>query len=99
MSYYFIAQIKIHNQKDYQEYTDKVSATVTKYKGQYLVVDANSTIIEGPLDNSRCVIITFPTKNDFENWYHSREYQDILPIRLSSADNKSILVKGLNEIK
>jgi len=99
MSYYFIAQISIQNEKEYKEYTDKVSATVAKYHGKYLAVDSDPTIIEGPPDKSRCVIIDFPTKNDFEKWYHSQEYQEILSIRLNNAKCQTILVKGLNEIK
>lgn len=95
MNYYFIAQINIHNKEEYKKYTDKVQNTVTNYNGRYLVVDANPEIIEGQFDNSRCVIIGFPTKDDFNNWYNSKEYQEILPIRLNAADSNSILVKSL----
>ena len=99
MSYYFIVQISIQDEIEYQKYTDKVTETILKYKGKYLAVDTNPAIIEGQFDYSRCVIITFPTKNDFESWYNSKEYQEILPNRLEAANCTAILIKGLTEIK
>ena len=99
MSYYFIAHIQIHNEIEYKKYTDKVTSTVTNFNGEYLAVDTDPAIIEGQSYSERCVIISFPTKNDFENWYNSKEYQNILPIRLNSANCRSILVRGISQLK
>jgi len=41
-------------------------------------------------------LIRFNNKNDFDEWYNSKDYQDILKHRLKAADCDTILVKGLN---
>jgi uncharacterized protein (DUF1330 family) len=96
MSFYFIAQIKIYDDNEYQKYLDKTEEIFKKYKGQYLSIDNNPQIIEGQWDYTRTVLIRFKTSIDFDNWYNSLEYQAILKHRLNAADCDTILVKGLD---
>lgn len=100
MSYYFIAQIKIINEKEYKKYTDKVSDVVAKYNGTYQAVDTNPVVLEGQWDYGRCVIIEFNSKEDFEHWYNSQEYRKILSVRVKASQSIALLVKGLeNKMK
>jgi uncharacterized protein (DUF1330 family) len=96
MSYYFIAQIKINNEKEYQKYIDKTGEIFKKYHGEYLSVDNNPLLLEGKWDYTRSVLIKFPDLKDFEKWYNSDEYQNILKYRLKAADCDTILIKGLD---
>ena len=96
MSYYFIAQINIKNDIEYQKYIDKAGDIFKKYKGEYLAVDNNPIILEGKWDYTRTVIIRFESKNDFDTWYKSKDYQKILKHRIKAADCDTILVKGLD---
>ena len=95
MSYYFLAQIKINDEAEYQKYIDKAGAIFKKYKGEYLSVDNEPLLLEGEWDYTRSVLIRFDSKNDFMNWYHSDEYQEILAHRLNAANCDTILIKGL----
>ena len=47
MKHYFIEQRKITEPSEYQKYIDSVSEFFSKYKGEYLAVDENPTILEG----------------------------------------------------
>lgn len=96
MSYYFIAQIRIKDNNEYQKYLDKAGEIFKKFKGKYLSVDNNPQILEGDWNYTRTVLIRFINKNDFNEWYKSREYQYILKHRLNAADCDTILVKGLD---
>ena len=96
MSYYFIAQIRIKDEIEYQKYLDNADNIFRKYKGEYLSVDNNPQIVEGSWNYTRTVLIRFNNKNDFDEWYNSKDYQDILKHRLKAADCDTILVKGLN---
>ncbi len=96
MNYYFIAQIKINDDKEYQKYLDKAGEIFKKYNGKYLSVDNNPLILEGRWDYTRTVLIKFESIEDFNNWYKSDDYQRILKHRLKAADCDSILVKGLD---
>ncbi|NLD49766.1 MAG: DUF1330 domain-containing protein [Clostridiaceae bacterium] len=96
MSYFFIAQIKIRDDKEYQKYIDKAGEIFKKYNGEYLSVDNNPTILEGNWNYTRTVLIKFQDLNDFNEWYNSKEYREILKHRLLGADCDSILIKGLD---
>lgn len=95
MSYYFIAQIKINDVNEYQKYIDKAGSIFKKYKGKYLAIDNEPIILEGNWDYTRTVLITFESKNDFDDWYNSDEYKNIIAHRLRAADCDTILVKAL----
>ncbi|MBK7625775.1 MAG: DUF1330 domain-containing protein [Bacteroidales bacterium] len=95
MEYYFIANIRINNPEEYQKYLDKVDEVSEMYDIEYLAVDEAPQILEGNWKYTKSVLIKFSSKEEFERWYYSREYQDILKHRLRSADCDTILVKGL----
>jgi uncharacterized protein (DUF1330 family) len=94
MSYFFIANIKIHDPEAYQKYIAGASEIFQKYNGTYLAVDNQPEVLEGEWNYTRCVIIGFESKHDFEAWYHSKEYQEILKHRLAGAQCDTILVEG-----
>jgi len=94
MSFYFVANIKIEDQLGYAKYVNNVDEVFSKFNGKYLVVDDNPKILEGNWNYTRVVIIEFETETDFNHWYNSKEYQEILKYRLVSSSSDSILVKG-----
>ena len=98
MSYYFVAQIRIKDEIDYQKYIDKAGTIFKKYNGTYLSVDNEPIVLEGKWDYTRTVLIEFKSKKDFEDWYNSDEYKEILALRLKAADCDTLLVKGLTQV-
>ncbi|MCK5147109.1 DUF1330 domain-containing protein [bacterium] len=95
MSYYFIAQIKIYDESEYQKYLDKSESIFSKFNGEYLSVDNGPIILEGKWDYTRTVLIKFKSKSNFDDWYNSVEYQKILKHRLNAANCDTLLIKGL----
>ncbi len=94
MSYYFVAQIEIHDEKEYQKYLKDVDAVFSKFDGKYLALDEKPIILEGSRPCGRVALIEFPNEEGFKRWYESSEYQAILKYRLKAAACNSILVKG-----
>jgi len=94
MSVYFIAQIQITDEEDYQKYLDSSHEVFKCFKGKYLAVDDSPMCLEGFWDNARVVLIEFPAKEDFKTWYYSDEYQHIIKHRLKGAMCNSILISG-----
>ncbi len=94
MSVYFLAQINITDEKQYQRYLDRCDDIFSKYNGKYLSVDPDPDKLEGEWDYTRTVLIQFQTKIEFDDWYHSKSYQEILKFRLSGATCDSILIHG-----
>lgn len=96
MSCYFLAQIVINDQEEYQKYIEKAVDIFSRYKGKYLAVDDNPEFLEGNGESRRIVLIQFPDEYELKRWYNSEEYQRILKHRLKAADCTTFLVNGLN---
>jgi uncharacterized protein (DUF1330 family) len=96
MTHYFVAQIRIHDQNEYNKYLDKFDEIFSRYNGEYLAIDETPSLLEGNWNYSKSVLIKFSSKREFEDWYFSKEYQKILKHRLNSAACDTILLKGLD---
>ncbi|MCL1812958.1 MAG: DUF1330 domain-containing protein [Treponema sp.] len=92
MSAYFIANIRIYKPDEFDKYLEKVDLVLKKFNGKYLCVDSNPERIEGKWDYSRLVLLEFQDKKSLKEWYNSKEYQEILKLRLSSAECDTIIV-------
>jgi uncharacterized protein (DUF1330 family) len=95
MTHYFAAQIKINDPAEYEKYLDKFDDIFSKYKGEYLAIDESPILIEGDWDYTKSVLIKFNSKQDFEEWYYSNEYQKILKHRLIASKCDTILIEGV----
>jgi uncharacterized protein (DUF1330 family) len=94
MDHFFIAQIKINDQNEYEKYIERVDEVFNKFNGEYLAVEDSPKILEGNWKYTRTVLIKFESDEEFNKWYYSDEYQKILKHRLNAADCDSILIKG-----
>ena len=97
MSYYFIAQITIKDEDEYKKYINRSDEIFAKYHGKYLAVDNTPKLLEGSWSHTRIVLISFPSENDFNDWYNSYDYQEILKFRLKAANCDTLLIKGLDK--
>lgn len=97
MSCFFMAQIKIHDEEEYQKYLNEVDDVFSKFNGTYLATDTNPAVLEGTWEYSRVILIQFQKESDLRHWYESPEYQSILKYRLKAANCDSILIKGNDE--
>ena len=96
MSSYFVAQIKINNNEEYEKYIKAANMVFSKYKGEYLAVDNDPEILEGKWNYSRIVLIKFSNNEELKKWYNSKDYQKILKYRLSAAHCDTIIVNSKN---
>ena len=94
MSVYFMASILITNEQEYQVYLDRSEEIFARYKGSYLAVDNSPEVLEGEWKYSRAVLIHFDSQEDFDSWYRSDEYQEILKYRLAASECDTILIQG-----
>jgi uncharacterized protein (DUF1330 family) len=95
MKHYFVAQIKIHDPVEYGKYLENFDDIFTRFKGEYLAIDEFPTLLEGNWDYTKSVLVQFNSKRDFEEWYYSEDYQNILKHRLNAAKCDTILLEGV----
>ena len=65
----------ISNEEKLKEYAVKAKAAVEKYKGKFLIRGGKSINNEGE-KSPRTVVIEFPSYNEANSFYNSKEYQE-----------------------
>jgi uncharacterized protein (DUF1330 family) len=91
---YIVGQVTVHNPEGYSQYSQHVPGTLAKHGGKYLVRGGECTQLEGVSQGDRRVVIEFPSRQAAEAWYHSPEYQAILPHRKANSEGHISLVDG-----
>ena len=94
MTAYVIAQIEVKDPEAYKLYTARTPAAIEQFGGRFIVRGGNPEVIEGSLPGSRVVVIEFADRAAAERFYHSAEYQEILPLRLKAASGALCIVEG-----
>jgi uncharacterized protein (DUF1330 family) len=96
VSTYFIAELEVTNPAGYEPYRAAVPATIAQYGGRYLTRGAAAELVEGGPEPKRVVILEFADAAAVKRWYHSPEYQKILPIRLANSTGRAFIVDGVS---
>ena len=95
MPAYIIAHLKITNPQEFEAYREAVPAVVAAHGGRYLVRGGGVETLEGDWTVPRLIILEFPNKVAAQGFYHSADYQKILPLRLDNAEGAVVIVEGV----
>jgi len=95
MPAYFVVELEITNSTAMEPYRAAVPATIAQYGGRYLTRGGATELIEGALEPKRIVILEFADTAAVKRWYHSPEYQKILPLRLANSTSRAFIVEGV----
>jgi uncharacterized protein (DUF1330 family) len=95
MPAYFVAELEVTNPAGYEPYRAAVPGTIAQYGGRYLSRGAATELLEGGPEPKRIVILEFADAAAVKRWYHSPEYQKILPIRLANSSSRAFIVEGV----
>ena len=95
MSVYIIARFKIHDRGEYDKYSAGFSEVFKKFDGTMLSVDEAPMVLAGDWDDTRSVIIEFPSKESALAWITSYDYQAIAKHLNAVITVNSILVQGI----
>ena len=85
----------INNQIALKNYADKAKIAVEKYKGKFLIRGGKRITTEGE-ESPRTIVIEFPTFEETEKFFYSKEYQEAKSFRNGKADFNGIIVEGFN---
>ena len=83
----------ISNEEKLKEYAIKARVAVEKYKGKFLIRGGKSINNEGE-KSPRTVIIEFPSYDEANSFYNSKEYQDAHSILKGYAVRQHQTVEG-----
>lgn len=94
MSVYVLAQLSIHDRDTYDRYASRFLDVLSRYDGHLLAADEAPTVLEGPWDHQKVVLLEFPGREEMEAWSGSTEYLDIAKDRLAATTGCVLLVAG-----
>ena len=83
----------ISNEEKLKEYAIKARTAVEKYKGKFLIRGGRSISNEGE-KSPRTVVIEFPSYDEANSFYNSKEYQNAHDILKGYADRQHQTIEG-----
>jgi uncharacterized protein (DUF1330 family) len=90
---YIIGHVTVHDAEAYKDYVAQNSPVLAAYGGKPLVRGGTSETPEGP-QFTRHVCFEYPDYASAKAAYYSKEYQEIMKIRIINADSMIVLVEG-----
>ncbi len=94
MAAYVIGDIEVTDPAAFQEYRNRVGATVEQYGGRFVVRGGRVDLKEGDWQPHRLLMVEFPSLEQAERWYNSSEYKPLIAIREKAARTQMIIVEG-----
>ena len=83
----------ITSEEKLKEYAVKAKSAVEKYKGKFIVRGGKATTNEGE-KSPRTVVIEFPSYNDANSFYNSKEYQEAHDVLKGHAERHHQTIEG-----
>ena len=84
----------ISNEEKLKEYAVKARTAVEKYKGKFLIRGGKATTNEGD-SSPRTVVIEFPSYNEANDFYQSKEYQEAHTILKDHVLRQFQIIEGV----
>ena len=95
MTVYLIGDVEVLDKVAYEEYRQKVPATIAAYGGRYIARGGATEVLEGGWVPKRCVLIEFPSMAKLKAWWESPEYVPLRAIRQRATRPNLIVTEGL----
>ncbi|HET6185062.1 MAG TPA: DUF1330 domain-containing protein [Acetobacteraceae bacterium] len=91
---YILAEVEVTDPGLFNQYREKVMATVQAYGGRFVTRGGEPERLEGDRHPHRIVLLEFDSRERAREWYFSEQYQKILPLRLRSSNAHVVLLTG-----
>jgi len=95
MAAYVIANVEVIDSTGYEEYRQKVPATIAAYGGRYIARGGATEVLEGTWSPGRCVLLEFPSMAQLKAWWASPEYLPLRAIRERTAKSVLVVTEGI----
>ncbi|UCD66427.1 MAG: DUF1330 domain-containing protein [Deltaproteobacteria bacterium] len=86
MAAYLIGHITVKDAELWDRYVEGVQKSLQPYEAQIIFRGKQAKVLTGEHTYENTVVIQFPEQEILQNWYYSKKYQDLIPIRDKAAD-------------
>jgi uncharacterized protein (DUF1330 family) len=98
MPAYILARIEVTDPMRYKEYTDRTPPVLAEHGGRFLVRGGPVTVLEGPDEKRRLVVIEFPSVEKAKAFFKSPGYDAAKQFRIGAARAEFLVVEGVPEV-
>ena len=95
MSAYLFANVEVTDAAGYEQYRQRVSATIEAHGGRFVVRGGATEVLEGDWTPKRLVILEFADMAQLKAWYQSPEYRPLIELRQRTAKSTLVAVEGV----
>ena len=95
MAAYVIADVKVEDPVEYEDYKKMVPATIAAYGGRFIARGGQTEVLEGEWRPNRVVIIEFESVERAKEWWSSEEYRAARELRQRTSTGSLIVVEGI----
>ncbi len=92
---YIIANVRVTNPQQYEEYKKLSSAAMLAHGAQVCVRGGTSEVLEGDWQPDRIVVLKFPSVEKAKAFYASTEYAKARAARKDAAIMRMVVVEGV----
>ena len=85
MAAYLIGHITVKDPELWEKYVEGVGKSLEPYKAEIVFRGRRSKVLAGEHTHANTVVIQFPDQEILQDWYYSKEYQELIPIRDKAA--------------
>jgi uncharacterized protein (DUF1330 family) len=86
MAAYLIGHITVKDAELWEKYVEGVGKSLEPYKAEIIFRGKRLKVLAGEHLHANTVVIQFPDQKYLLDWYNSKQYQDLIPIRDKAAD-------------
>ncbi|MEM7781270.1 MAG: DUF1330 domain-containing protein [Pseudomonadota bacterium] len=98
--YYLFASLAIDDMEAFQgEYGAPVFPQLMAAGAEVLAATADAEPHEGNYGNTWSVLIKFPSRDAFETWFGSSEYEPLIAVRQKLTDTEKSLLLGMPAVE
>jgi len=95
MKAYIIADVRITDPTQYEEYKKLTPGSLLPYGGKFVVRGGQTETLEGDWNPGRLVVLEFPSAEQAKAWWNSAEYAPAKALRQAASISRLILAEGM----
>jgi uncharacterized protein (DUF1330 family) len=93
---YIVAVLDIRDREGFEDYRQRVPATIERYGGRYLIRGGEYERLEGEWEPRRLTVVEFDSTEAARRWYDSEDYRPLRELRSRTAVSHLLLVEGVD---
>lgn len=94
---YIVARVYVTDPEAYKAYLARTPAAIAAQGGRFIVRGGPVSVLEGPPEDRRIVVIEFPSRTALDAFWNSEAYADAKLFRMDAAVFEAVAVDGVAE--